>query len=156
MNPVWEHLERAGVPVCVQMHAHQTRSLAAVLRRFPRLIVALDHGARPPLDGGPPYDAAAELFPLAAFERVYLKLTSVTFLRAAGEPGGDPRALVRKLVDGFGADRVCWGSNFPASKGSLRALRDLAQDAFGALTEEERRKVCDETAKTIYPALAGA
>jgi predicted TIM-barrel fold metal-dependent hydrolase len=154
MNPVWEYLEGSRVPVCVQMHSHQAPNLVSVLERFPNLIVALDHGARPRLDGGPPYDGAEDLFVLTRFENVFLKLTSVTVRRAAGEPGGDPAKLVRKLVDGFGANRVTWGSNFPASDGSLAELRRLAEDAFGELTDTERRQVSEETPKEVYPTLA--
>lgn len=154
MNPVWAYLQDSGMPVCVQMHSRQAASLAAVLSRFPKLVIALDHAARPRLDGGPPYSAAAELFGLTAFDSVFLKITPVTILRANQEPGGDARQLIRTLVDGFGADKVAWGSNFPASAGTLPELRQLVSSALEELTEDERRNVLGQTAARIYPRLA--
>jgi predicted TIM-barrel fold metal-dependent hydrolase len=124
------------------------------LKRFPRLAIALDHGARPRLEGGPPYTAAGELFALAAYQGVFLKITSVTIQRADREPGGDARQLIRRLADGFGADRLAWGSNFPASQGSLSDLREAAATAISELTESERASFLGGTAARIYPRLA--
>ncbi|MFB9833728.1 amidohydrolase family protein [Actinoallomurus acaciae] len=153
MDAVWSHLEARRIPVCVQMHSRNTGTLLSVLERFPRLVIALDHGARPRLDGGPPYAAAEELFGLTAYEGVFLKITPVTVRRADDEPGGDARKLVRRLVDGFGSEHVAWGSNFPASDGGLPELRDLVEAAAGELTTEEQTDVFGRTAARIYPQL---
>jgi predicted TIM-barrel fold metal-dependent hydrolase len=154
MNAVWSHLEARRIPVCVQMHSRNTGTLLSVLEKFPRLVVALDHGARPRLDGGPPYVAAEELFGLAAYEGVFLKITPVTVQRADKEPGGDSRKLLRRLVDGFGSERVAWGSNFPASEGGLPELRDRVEAAVSELTTEEQRDIFGRTAARIHPQLA--
>lgn len=154
MDVVWSHLEAHRIPVCVQMHSRNTETLVSILGRFPRLVIALDHGARPRLDGGPPYAAADELFALAAYESVFLKITPVTVLRADNEPGGDSRKLIRRLVDGFGSERIAWGSNFPASKGTMPDLRDLVGTAISELTAEERSDIFGKTAARIYPQLA--
>ncbi|MDN3354107.1 amidohydrolase family protein [Actinomadura sp. DC4] len=154
LEPVWSHLEAERIPVCVQMHSHHAPTLLSVLGSFPDLVIALDHGARPRLDGGPPYAAAEELFGLAAYKGVFLKITPVTVQRADKEPGGDGGSLVRRLVDGFGSERVAWGSNFPASKGALADLRGVVEGAIGGLTEEERSDILGRTAARIYPRLA--
>lgn len=153
MSAVWSHLEARRIPVCVQMHSRHTGTLLSVLERFPRLVIALDHGARPRLDGGPPYAAAEELFGLAAYENVFLKITPVTVQRADSEPGGDSRKLIRRLVDGFGSVRVAWGSNFPASKGGLPDLRGTVEAAISELTPEERSDILGRTAARIHPRL---
>lgn len=155
IDPVWAYLEDQKIPACVQMHSSHTSVLGSVLSRFPGLVIALDHGARPRLEGGPPYEAAGELFALAAYPGVFLKITSVTIARANREPGGDARQLIRRLADGFGADRLAWGSNFPASEGSLSGLRDTAVAAISELTDAERASFLGGTAARIYPRLAG-
>ena len=124
------------------------------LTKFPGLVIALDHGARPRIEGGPPYAAADELFALAAYQGVFLKITSVTIQRADREPGGDARKLIRRLADGFGAGHLAWGSNFPASAGSLSDLRDTALAAISELTAEEQASFLSATAARIYPRLA--
>jgi L-fuconolactonase len=154
IDPVWAYLEAERIPACVQMHSSHTGLLLSVLERFPRLVIALDHGARPRLAGGPPYAAAGELFALAAYPGVFLKITSVTIQRADREPGGDARKLIRRLADGFGADRLAWGSNFPASEGSLSGLRATAVAAASGLTAEEQASFFGATAARIYPRLA--
>lgn len=154
IDPVWKYLEAQRLPACIQMHSSHTPLLLSVLKRFPHLVIALDHGARPRLEGGPPYAAAGELFELAAYEGVFLKITSVTIQRANREPGGDARQLIRRLADGFGAGRLAWGSNFPASAGSLSDLREAAENAISGFTEPERASFLGGTAARIYPRLA--
>jgi predicted TIM-barrel fold metal-dependent hydrolase len=136
------------------MHSSHTAALLSVLARFPGLVIALDHGARPRLEGGPPYAAVDELFALAAYQGVFLKITSVTILRADREPGGDARKLIRRLAEGFGADHLAWGSNFPASQGSLSELRHTASAAISELSAEEQSSFLGGTAARIYPRLA--
>ena len=153
MDAVWSHLETRRIPVCVQMHSRNTGTLLSVLEKFPRLVIVLDHGARPRLDGGPPYVAAEELFGLTAYEGVFLKITPVTVQRADNEPGGDARKLIRRLVDGFGSEHVAWGSNFPATQGSLPELRDLVEAAVSELTTEEQIDIFGRTAARIHPQL---
>lgn len=153
MYPVWSHLAANRIPACIQMHSRHAATLRSVLDRHPDLVVALDHGARPRLDGGPPYTAAEELFVLAAHRNVFLKITPVTIKRAEAEPGGDGRELIRRLVEGFGADRIAWGSNFPASEGDLPELRAVVETAIGDLTAGERADVMGRTAARIHPRL---
>jgi predicted TIM-barrel fold metal-dependent hydrolase len=154
IDPVWAYLEAQRIPACIQMHSSHTGVLLSVLARYPGLMIALDHGARPRLDGGPPYAAADELFALAAYQGVFLKITSVTIQRAAREAGGDARKLIRRLAEGFGADHLAWGSNFPASQGSLSELRSTAATAISELTQEEQSSFLGGTAARIYPRLA--
>jgi predicted TIM-barrel fold metal-dependent hydrolase len=154
IDPVWAYLEEQRIPACVQMHSSHTGVLLSVLARFPGLVIALDHGARPRLEGGPPYAAADELFPLAAYQGVFLKITSVTIQRADREPGGDARQLIKRLAEGFGADHLAWGSNFPASAGGLSDLRNTASTAISELTTAEQASFLGGTAGRIYPQFA--
>jgi len=153
IDPVWAYLEAQRIPACIQMHSSHTGMLLSVLARFPGLVIALDHGARPRLQGGPPYTAADELFALTAYQGVFLKITSVTIQRAERETGGDARKLIRRLAEGFGAGHLAWGSNFPASPGSLSELRSTASAAISELTAEEQASFLGGTAARIYPRL---
>ena len=154
IDPVWTYLEAQRIPACIQLHSSHTPVLLSVLEKFPRLVIALDHGARPRLEGGPPYAAADELFALAAYPGVFLKITSVTIQRADREPGGDASQLVQRLAEGFGAGRLAWGSNFPASAGSLSELRETAANAISGLTAQEQASFFAGSAARIYPRLA--
>ena len=150
----WTKAEETGLPVCLQMTAEGIPQLENVLHRFSGLRVVLDHLARPAQDDGPPYKAAESLWRLARFPGVYVKVTERNFLGASAGRA-TPETFFGKLVSVFGASRIAWGSNFPASERSLPELLALAQGALHFLPEADREWIFSRTAQTLYPALAG-
>lgn len=150
----WAHAEARGIPVCLQMTMQGLPALRTLLERFPKVRVLLDHCARPDLSDGPPYAAASALFDMAAFPGVYLKLTNRT-LAAATTGRSNPTAFLEKVVAVFGAQRIAWGSNFPAAAGSLDELAATARDVLSALPPADQALIFGGTATTLYPALTG-
>jgi predicted TIM-barrel fold metal-dependent hydrolase len=150
----WQFAQDHNLPVSLQMTVKAIPDLLEVLSRFPKLIVILDHCARPSLEDGPPYEAAAPLWSLATHTNVYLKLTPRVFL---GSRSGKatPESFFGRLVASFGAARLAWGSNFPATEGSLPELLQLAQDCLGFLPASDREWIFSRTAQRLYPALKG-
>lgn len=151
--PAWQCASDLGLPVCMQMTAKAIPQLTNILERFPRVPVLLDHLARPSLEDGPPYTAAAELFSLARYKNLYLKLTPRVFLEAR-RGAATPESFFSKLVAEFGASRMAWGSNFPASEGTLAELLAMAQESLAGLSAHDREWIFAKTAQTLYPALA--
>ncbi|MEM5390041.1 amidohydrolase family protein [Paraburkholderia phymatum] len=151
--PVWEYAQKHDVSICLQMTAQGIPALLNMLSRFPDVRVLLDHLARPELAGGPPYEAAAPLFSLAAHRGVYLKLTNRTIAEASrGE--STPAAFFPRVLDAFGATRIAWGSNFPAAEGSLPQLLADARESLSMLPADACEAIFGGTARTLYPALA--
>src|SRR5580693_1656802 len=66
--PAWQCASELGIPVCMQMTAKAIPQLIHLLERFPSVPVILDHLARPSVEDGPPYAAAASLFSLAQYK----------------------------------------------------------------------------------------
>lgn len=151
--PAWAHAEALGIPVCLQMTMLGLPALRSLLERFPGVRVLLDHCARPDLSDGAPYAAAQALFDMAAFPGVYLKLTNRTLAASTGGRS-TPAAFLEKIVGVFGAQRIAWGSNFPAAEGSLTELLDTARQVLSVLSDAEQRMIFGGTAERIYPALA--
>jgi len=152
--PAWRKAEAERLPVCLQMTAEGIPQLVNVLERFPQLRVVLDHLARPVQDDGPPYRAAGGLWDLARYPNVYLKVTERNFVGArAGK--ATPETFFGRLVADFGAARIAWGSNYPASERSLPDLVSLAQDTLAFLPDRDREWIFSLTAQTLYPSLAG-
>lgn len=150
--PAWQRAEEAALPVCLQMTAAGIPQLENVLVRFPRLRVVLDHLARPIQDDGPPYTGADSLWRLAEFPGVYVKVTERNLVGAtAGK--ATPETFFGRLVAEFGASRIAWGSNFPASERSLPELVALAKHTLGFLPDTDREWIFSRTAMTLYPAL---
>jgi predicted TIM-barrel fold metal-dependent hydrolase len=123
-----------------------------VLQRFPELRVVLDHLARPAQADGPPYQAADSLWRLARFPGVFVKITERNFVGATTGKA-TPETFFGRLVSEFGASRIAWGSNFPASERSLPQLLALAQDTLHFLPETDREWIFSRTAQRLYPAL---
>jgi L-fuconolactonase len=150
----WQMASDSGTAVCVQMSSKATPQLIQMSERFPQAKILLDHLARPVLEDGPPYSAAATLWELAGHSNIYLKVTPRTFVEAqVGE--ASPESFFPKLVNEFGASRLLWGSNYPASEGTLAELLTMARVGLATLSEEDRTWIFGKTAEMVYPRLAG-
>ncbi|WP_216897275.1 amidohydrolase family protein [Nocardia alni] len=151
MTPVWQFLSARRVPVCIQMHAKHAPILAGLLQQYPGLTVILDHAGRPELaPDAAPYPSAAGAPDLEQTGRVFIKLTPPALLRAQRE-AGSAEPLFAKLIEKFGADHVLWGSNFPASAGSLAELAELVRAQLpSTLDDTERELIAGGTARKLY------
>jgi predicted TIM-barrel fold metal-dependent hydrolase len=83
-----------------------------------------------------------------------LKL-STNNLREWNAGAGSVRTFLQKCVDLFGARRIAWGSNYPASEGTLPELAALARTELAFLPETDREWIFYRTAESLYPALLG-
>ena len=152
--PAWECATELRIPVCMQMTVKALPQLVRMLKRFPTVRVILDHLAKPSLSDGPPYTAASDVFQLADYKNLYLKLTPRTVAEA--QNGKATHAtFFPLLVSKFGASRIAWGSNYPASEGTLPELLKTSQTALSALPAEDLDWIFSGTALTLYPVLAG-
>lgn len=152
--PAWECAGELRIPVCMQMTVKAIPQLVQMLERFPKVRVILDHLAKPTLSDGPPYAAAADVLKLADYKNLYLKLTPRTVAEA--QNGKATHAtFFPLLVSKFGASRIAWGSNYPASQGTLPELLNVSQSALSVLSVEDREWIFSGTALTLYPVLAG-
>jgi predicted TIM-barrel fold metal-dependent hydrolase len=151
--PAWEEAGRSGIPVCMQMTQQGFPQLRGVMERFPDVRIILDHLARPQLIDGPPYAADRELFELARYPNVFLKLTPAN-VSPPQWGKARPESFFGKLIGTFGADRIAWGSNFPATADTLAGILHKAQAALTTATVEERSWVFGRTAQRLYPKLA--
>ena len=151
--PAWECAAELGIPVCLQMRPEGLPQLQTLIARFGGVKMIIDHLMRAPTEDGPPYKAADYLFSLAAHKNIYLKLTSNS-VRDAKKGKATPASFFGKVVKEFGAPRVTWGSNFPASDGSLKEIVDESKAALAFLPADDQEWVFWRTAQLLYPALA--
>lgn len=150
---VWELCAEAGLSMSLQTDPSGLAQVAGLAKRFPKVRIILDHLGRPDVTDGPPYKKASSLFGLAPFENIFLKVTPRIFADAR-RGQASPETLFSRLVEVFGSDRLAWGSNFPASEGSLSANLQKAKDSLQTLSPEDRECIFSKTAQTLYPKLA--
>jgi predicted TIM-barrel fold metal-dependent hydrolase len=157
----WVAAAKLGLPVDVQVRYPGLAAVRRVLRRYPGVPLILDHLSTPPLSDGPPYRAAADLFELASFEQLHLKVANRN-LGHAGEGSSTVTAFLEHLLERFGPDRIMWGSNFPNTEGKA----PVTEDTYVSLVHQVVRDVScfgqdvqaallGETALKLYPSLAG-
>jgi predicted TIM-barrel fold metal-dependent hydrolase len=151
--PAWETAGELGLSICLQMSAKAFPQMIKMTERFPKVKIILDHMARPVLQDGPPYAAAASLFELARYPSVYLKLTPRSFIESRSGKA-TPESFFAKLVAAFGAQRLAWGSNYPSSEGSLPELLALAKSSLASLPQADQDWIFGKTAQALYPVLA--
>jgi predicted TIM-barrel fold metal-dependent hydrolase len=151
--PAWACAGDLGLSVCLQMSAKALPQAISMAKRFPNVRILLDHCARPVLEDGAPYDAAASLFELARYPNFYLKLTPRTFAEAR-RGKATPETFFSRLVSAFGANRLAWGSNYPSSEGALPELLQVARESVASLSAADQEWIFAKTAQTLYPALA--
>ncbi len=151
--PAWACAGELGLSICLQMSAKAIPQAASMAARFPRVRIILDHGARPVLDDGPPYKAAASLFALARYPNIYIKLTPRLFAECR-RGMATPETFFPRLAAEFGAQRLAWGSNYPSSEGKLPALLKVARESLAILPQADQDWIFAKTAQTLYPALA--
>ena len=151
--PFWEHAAAKNIPVCMQMKAEGIPLLRQIMDRFPKVTIILDHLARAPFADGPPYAEAAELFDLAKYQQLYLKVTPINVTpKSWGK--ATPASFFGKVIDTFGAARIGWGSNFPNSLGTLSEILGAARAAFSFAKESDQDWIFGKTAQVLYPSLA--
>jgi predicted TIM-barrel fold metal-dependent hydrolase len=151
--PFWEHAAAKNIPVCMQMKQEGIPLLREIMDKFPKVTIILDHLSRAPFADGPPYGEAAELFALAKYQQVFLKITPINVSpKSWGK--GTPETFFGKVIEIFGASRIAWGSNFPNSVGTLSEILGAARRAFSFAKDSDQEWIFGKTAKTLYPSLA--
>lgn len=84
-------------------------------RRYPQLLMVLDHAAKPAIGNGahPSADWCAAISSIARQPNVYCKISGLP-TEAAGQQGAaDFLPYVQLLLAAFGARRLMWGSDWP-------------------------------------------
>jgi len=152
--PAWECASELGISVATNMHGTGAglEQIKSTLKRFPRTRLIIDHLGRPPVDDGPPYNAARDYFALADFPNCHLKLTP-SGLNGVLKGKATADTLIPKLVSVFGADRIAWGSNYPASPGTLSEIVAASRPALRSLSDADRSWIFAKTAQQLYPVL---
>ena len=149
----WETCAELKIPVVTQLRREGLYMLFTLIRGFPKVKIIVDHLMHAPRGDQPPYARAAFLFELAKYPNVHFKL-STNNVRFSRDGGASPETFFPKLVQEIPANRIAWGSNYPASKGTLKEMVDEAKAALSCLKQSDQAWIFAKTAQSLYPALA--
>jgi L-fuconolactonase len=155
--PLWERAQKLRIPICIGAKIEELADVRVPLERCTDVPVALEHVWGLSI-GDPPYAGLGPLWEMAQFPNVRLK-TAPNNSHAARDGNRDPRPFFERLVAAFGANRIMWGSNYPAHwhhYGDLKERLAIMRDDFSFLGAEDRNWVFGETALSLWPMLRGA
>jgi predicted TIM-barrel fold metal-dependent hydrolase len=120
----FETAAASGIVVSVSAFPTWQRDLRSIAALVPTLTILCDH-----LGMAWEQDALAEVLASADVPSIGIKVSGLHYFARDGR--GSPHAAVRELHRAYGAERLCWGSNFPV------CLRDQTYretlDAVGAM-----------------------
>jgi L-fuconolactonase len=145
----WRAAGELGVTVCLQLRlGAATAQLRSVLEQFPSVAVLLDHLGYPDIAASPSA-AGRQVAELAQYPGLHLKLTHRS-LEPLHEAGQQAAEFLDPVVSAFGADRIAWGSNFPAAEQPLAELVDLAAGVLDVLPRSAQEQIFSGTAHRLY------
>jgi predicted TIM-barrel fold metal-dependent hydrolase len=145
---VWEACSDRGLTIIPVLWGTGLPALFKLVESNPTVAVALDHCGMPELAGGAPFPKAGTLFDLADLDAISLKISSHVLHEA--EAVGDPAAFVDAVAAQFGADRICWGSDFPQTQIPYPDMVALAQHAARNLSAGDQEQFFAGTATTLW------
>ncbi len=149
----WETCAELKIPVVTQLRREGLYMLYTLIRRFPNVKIIVDHLMHVPRGDQPPYARAAFLFELARYQNVHFKV-STNNIRNSRIDGATSESFFPMLVQAIPANRIAWGSNYPASKGTLKEMVTEAKAALSCLSQSDQDWILAKTAQSLYPALA--
>lgn len=169
---IWRACAELGTPMTLIVFDNQLAYVLPLIkiiaRQFPDLPIILDHGAMP--YGMSQYEVALRekagetiTMPphphygidttIAIFEdvpNVYFKITEINMERLV-KAGVRSAELLRRMVDGFGPERLIWGSDMGQSMlWSYAEKVAMAREATELLTSGEARAFLHDNAARIY------
>lgn len=150
---VFEKIAELRIPLCLTTRLRQLPLLVPLLERYPGVKIAVEHMATPDLREGPPYKGVQPLFDLARWPNCYIKFSTVS-IDAAISGKSTSSEFFPRLIDAFGARRLIWGSNFPATfDRTLKQQLKLAREQLSFASPEEQRWIFGESALSLWPTL---
>jgi L-fuconolactonase len=156
-DALWRKAEETGAVFNFFIASEQLPKLEDRVKRFGKVKVVIDHLARVDLEGKDVEGETNKLLALAKYPNVYVKVSELMILSPSKKfPYRDTYALVRKVSDAFGPDRLLWGTGFP---GATRAQADrpslddelaLIRKEIPFFTAKDRVKILGENAAKLW------
>lgn len=120
-------------------------ALRKLARRFPRVPFLCHHMAGVKAGEEAPRPQLEEVLRSAEVPNIYLKLSGFHYVSSVSwdYPYSDTTSIVRRLYEAYGADRLCWGSDYPVVRFNMTYQHAL--EAFRThcafVPEADRKKI---------------
>jgi predicted TIM-barrel fold metal-dependent hydrolase len=149
MDPLWTRCQDLGTTLSVLAPATRLPEVTKLIDRYQDLDVIVDHMTDCPVDRG---DLLEPLLALRRYPNVFVKVSHTWSLSKQTYPYKDSQAMVKRVYDAFGPQRLMWGTDWPLIEGYCGYAGALAmvRDEMAFLNDEDRRWMLCETVKRVF------
>jgi predicted TIM-barrel fold metal-dependent hydrolase len=137
MKVTWRKIQSLGLAMQVQLIPCHAAAVSALAAGFPEVPVLIDHLGWHTRGTPAEYE---DVLQLARLPRVYMKVTIL---------GPESKAVVRRVYDAFGPDRLLWES-YGSSMPEFDKFVAQVDDAFDFAPEAERAKIRGLNAMKVF------
>lgn len=147
LRQLWKLASDHGLAVQLHFTPNHAPGLEPLIREFKQTQVIVDHLGRPFQGTAAEHDRVVRW---ADFPNVVMKLSSLP--PADAKEAAELPAVIRKLADAYGADRLIYGGGFDekATPESYRAERERTAALLNFLSSEARAKVLGRNAARLF------
>jgi L-fuconolactonase len=135
LEPALHAMVQHGLRFDALIQPRHLSMLMEFARRWPKLPIVIDHGAKPRIPWGEIEPWQAQLAELSLFPNVYCKLSGLRTEQAAGASSAGLEPYMRVLMTSF-RDRLMWGSDWPVLLNSGDRYCDWLQTSMQAAQSE--------------------
>ena len=150
MEPLWKRCDSLKVPMTLLAPISRIPDCQKLIDRFPDLTVVIDHMADCPVDHP---EELEKLIALVRYPKVFVKISHTWSLSKQGYPWTDSQALVKRLYDKFGPQRLMWATDWPIAKDIATYPQRLTvvRDEMKFLNADDKSWVLSKTIERVWP-----
>ena len=148
-----KELERRDLPYDLLLRPRHLPVVPELVEKLPKLRLAIDHIAKPPIAAGRMASWAEDMERIARIPRICVKLSGmITEADHKSWTADDLRPFVRHVFELFGPDRLMFGSDWPVCllAGTWKQVLAAFTQALGPLTMDVRERMLGGTAAEFY------
>ena len=152
-TPLWRKAADLDLTVDINATVEEYDSVRRRVQEFPDTRFVLDHCGYVSGALRPELNTVKPALDLARFPNVYAKITFLPLASETAYPFKDVHWMASELMNGFGAERCLFGTNYPAEQyspnASMKNMAELFRNHLD-MTVEQRRLVMGGTAARLW------
>lgn len=150
MPPLWKRCQDLKVPMTVLCPVTRIPDVEKLVEKFPSLTVVIDHMADSPIDKPAELD---KLLALRRYPKVFVKISHTWSLSKQAYPFRDTWEQVKRLHQGFGPQRLMWGTDWPVSErhATYEQTLKLVRDEMDFLNADDKQWMLSKTVERVWP-----
>jgi L-fuconolactonase len=152
LEPALQAMVQHGLRFDALIQPQHLPVLLEFARRWPKLPIVIDHGAKPHIASGTLEPWQAQLAELSLLPNIYCKLSGLRTEQAAGATAAQLEPYIRQLVTCF-PGRLMWGSDWPVllhARESYSDWLECARQYAGVQDEAQLDSLFSGAAREFY------